>query len=192
MFHTKTGIRLTFSRFEAQLSEQLRLSALLPAIKGFPALNLYYRHLFRCVCRILRHHTALFPGEAPQTLTLISDISFESDRLLSVVCRLTAQSKELIRIACVWSKQSGFPLRLSSFAGKKRNILALVREETASRLRSGRYLYFPDAVNLSERYYRADNFYLDADGPILFYPPQTIASEIEGFPEFRLVFPASS
>lgn len=192
MLHAKEVCHPGFSRSEHQISEQLRLTAVLPVMTELPALTLYYRHLFRTLCRVLRRSPTFCSAEAPQTLSLTAEITCDSERLLSIVCKLTAQKKELLRLACVWSRQSGFPLPLSALSGTgKKNILAAVRKETAARLHSGRYLYYADAEKLVERYYSAGNYYVDSQGILLFYPPRTIASEIEGFPEFRLVFPAS-
>ena len=68
----------------------------------------------------------------------------------------------------------------------KAGVLAEVRRQIGARLTTGEAVYYDDWLSLVSRRFSPDRFYLTGNGPVLFYPPETIAPPLEGFPTFPL------
>lgn len=116
------------------------------------------------------------------------------DGLLSLYIDLTETTDRprRVRLGDVWELKRGTPVPLSALLGRPRHwkgrVLEQVETQAAERVNSGEYLYYEDWPQLCRRWFSPERYYLTAEGPVVFFPMETIAPALEGVP----VFPLSS
>lgn len=89
-----------------------------------------------------------------------------------------------------WQISSGAPLLLRSLLSPSRRWHAEVLEEIGrqikQRVATGEGLYFEAWPTLLRKRFCSDRFYVNEEGPVLFYPLYAIAPYAEGIPVFSL------
>ena len=94
----------------------------------------------------------------------------------------------LLRRGDTWDLASGYPAALSSLfprrSGWKRRLLAAAEAQALQREEAGVSQYHEGVRRLLRRHFNSQNFYLTAEGLVLFYPMYAIAPAMEGIPTF--------
>ena len=94
----------------------------------------------------------------------------------------------LLRRGDTWDLASGYPVALSSLfprrSGWKRRLLAAAEAQALQREEAGVSQYHEGVRRLLRRHFNSQNFYLTAEGLVLFYPMYAIAPAMEGIPTF--------
>ncbi len=95
-----------------------------------------------------------------------------------------------VRMGDVWRLPSGTPVTLREFFPDRRfwrgAVLEQVRQQIGAQVAAGEALFFEAWPRLTARRFSPDRFYLTEKGPVLFYPVESIAPALEGFPTFLL------
>lgn len=119
-------------------------------------------------------------------------VTYLEDGLLSLYIDLTetADRPRTVRLGDVWELKRGTPVALPALLGASRRwknrVLEQVETQAAERVGSGEYLYYEDWPQLCRRWFSPERYYLTAEGPVVFYPMETIAPALEGVPAFPL------
>lgn len=119
-------------------------------------------------------------------------VTYLEDGLLSLYIDLTetADRPRTVRLGDVWELKRGTPVALPALLGASRRwkgrALEQVETQAAERVGSGEYLYYEDWPQLCRRWFSPERYYLTAEGPVVFYPMETIAPALEGVPVFPL------
>lgn len=94
----------------------------------------------------------------------------------------------LLRRGDTWDLASGYPVALSSLfprrSGWKRRLLAAAEAQALQREEASVSQYHEGVRRLLRRHFNSQNFYLTAEGLVLFYPMYAIAPAMEGIPTF--------
>lgn len=184
--------------------ELLRARAQWPQLEaqcpGLRRINRYYTHLFTQWRRrwegplLILAKTQGTEG-SPWSVSLTYEVTLLTPTLLSLWWEakeeLGAGRPRQIRRGDIWAIPQGTPVRPSEvFAplgrGWKTAILNRVEEQILARLQTGEFLFKEDRAKALRHYLSEDGFYLTPEGPVLFYPMETIAPALEGFPSFSL------
>ena len=95
-----------------------------------------------------------------------------------------------VRQGDVWRLPWGEPVTLRELLPRRRwwkgPVLDEIRRQIGSRVQAGDSLFYPDWLSLASRRFCPSRFYLTEEGPVVFYPMETIAPALEGFPSFSL------
>lgn len=95
-----------------------------------------------------------------------------------------------VRQGDVWRLPEGVPVTLRELLPPRRwwrgPVLEQVRRQIGQRLHAGEAVFFEDWPSLASRKFSPGRFYLTEEGPVVFYPVETIAPAMEGFPSFLL------
>ena len=95
-----------------------------------------------------------------------------------------------LRLGDVWTVPEGTPVSLRQLFPKERwwrgKVMEQVRRQAGQRLRAGEAVYYEDWPALVSRRFSPQRFYLTPEGPVIFYPMETVAPALEGFPSFAL------
>jgi len=95
-----------------------------------------------------------------------------------------------LRQGDVWQLPAGVPVTLRSLLPPRRwwrgPILEEIRRQVGQRVNSGECIYYEDWPQLVSRRFSPSRFYLTEEGPAVFYPMESIAPTLEGFPTFSL------
>lgn len=99
-----------------------------------------------------------------------------------------------IRAGETWDCACGYPCTLRSFFPAKarrwrRELMDSLRAQAAERLNSGESLLDPDCVQVMERTFDPERFYLTEHGLVLFYPLYVLGPYAEGIPVFTVPVP---
>lgn len=114
------------------------------------------------------------------------------DGLLSLYIDLTETTDRprTVRLGDVWEMKRGTPVALPALLGCPRRwkgqVLEQVERQAERRVGSGEYLYYEDWPRLCRKWFSPERCYLTAEGPVVFYPAETIAPALEGVPAFPL------
>lgn len=97
----------------------------------------------------------------------------------------------------VWRLPEGIPVTLWELlppkAARRKAVLTEVRRQIGERTGAGEAAFWDNWEALAGRKFSPGRFYLTAEGPVVFYPVESIAPAMEGFPTFplgRLLEPA--
>lgn len=95
-----------------------------------------------------------------------------------------------LRLGDVWLLPDGVPLTLRELLppgrGWQGKVLERVRMEIGRRLDAGESVFCQDWPHQSARRFSPERCYLTAEGPVVFYPIESIAPAMEGFPTFQV------
>lgn len=95
-----------------------------------------------------------------------------------------------VRQGDAWLLPSGIPLTLRELLPRRRwwrgPVLEAVRRQAGRQLQSGEAVFYDDWVKLVSKRFSPKRFYLTEDGPVVFYPVESVAPAMEGFPSFSL------
>lgn len=193
--------RQTFRQGEAVL---LTASARWPRFRedapGLKRINRYYDALAdRWQKRwegplLARAKAACGPETPPWQADMTFTLTLFTPELFSLYLDITEDTggrrPHRLRLGDTWHIPSGVPLTLRELLPRqrwwRRPVLAEVRRQIGARLTTGEAVYYDDWLSLVSRRFSPDRFYLTGNGPVLFYPPETIAPPLEGFPTFPL------
>lgn len=93
-----------------------------------------------------------------------------------------------IRQGDVWRLPQGLPVTLRELLPPRRwwrgPVLEEIRRQIGERIQAGEALFLEDWPSLVSRKFSPGRFYLTAEGPVIFYPVESIAPALEGFPTF--------
>lgn len=134
----------------------------------------------------------------PDTAPWEAGIDFKATRLESGLLSLfwdvreeTGQRRPLrFRRGDTWRLPEGVPVTLRELLppGRrwKRAVLDEVRRQIGEQLDRGESLYWTEWSRLAALRFSPDRFFLTEGGPAVFYPVESIAPALEGFPTFPL------
>ena len=192
--------RQVFKEGEAVL---LTVTARWPRLEGdFPGVrrvNRYYDALFQRWRRrwegplLERARAAAGPETPPWSADLDLSVARFDREIYSLYLDATENSggrPRRVRQGDIWLLPAGVPLRLWELLPRGRwrrgRILEHIRAQVGPRLQTGEVIYYEDWPRLVSQHFSPERVYLTEEGPVLFYPPETIAPALEGFPTFSL------
>lgn len=135
------------------------------------------------------------PESAPWEVSLDFAVTLSQDGLLSFRLDAVEQTGERrprrVRQGDVWRVPSGTPVTLRELLPANRwwkgPVIAEIRRQIGARVQSGEAVFFEDWLRLASRKFSPGRFYLTPDGPVVFYPVESVAPAMEGFPTFSLL-----
>lgn len=119
-------------------------------------------------------------------------VTYFENGLLSLYIDFTETTDRpgTVRLGDVWEMKRGTPVPLPALLGPgrgwRRRALEQVEARAEGRVGSGEYLYYEGWPQLCRRWFSPERYYLTAEGPVVFYPMETIAPALEGVPVFPL------
>lgn len=122
------------------------------------------------------------------TVTLFQDgvLSLYLDTVEAVGTRRPRR----VRQGDAWLLPSGVPLTLRELLPRRRwwrgPVLEAVRRQAGRQLQAGEAVFYDDWVKLMSKRFSPRRFYLTPAGPVVFYPVESVAPAMEGFPAFSL------
>lgn len=114
--------------------------------------------------------------------------------LLSLTWQVTEDRGEhrprRVRQGDTWRLPEGTPVTLRELLPPHRwwkgPVFEEVRRQIGAQVNAGEAVFFPEWPSLVSRKFSPDRFYLTPEGPTIFYPQESIAPAMEGFPSFPL------
>lgn len=132
-------------------------------------------------------------GDPPWSAELDYATTYEDDRYVSYRLDVTESwggRRRQVRLGDVWALPQGAPVHPRELLPKahrwRSQVLSQVREQIGGRIGSGESVYYDGWESLCARWLSPDRFLLTPEGPVVFYPMETIAPAMEGFPTFLL------
>ena len=130
----------------------------------------------------------------PWSVSLDFTVTHFQDGVLSLyidaVEDVGARRPRRVRQGDTWRLPSGVPLTLRELLPRKRwwrlPVLEAVRRQAGRQLQSGEAVFFDDWVKLMSKRFSPRRFYLTESGPVVFYPVESVAPAMEGFPAFSI------
>lgn len=167
---------------------------------GFRRVNRYYESLAgrwkaRWVGPLLAEARARpDPETPPWTATLDFTVTTFEGGLFSLYWEVTeevgARRPRRVRQGDVWRLPEGLPITLRELLPPCRwwrgPVLEEVRRQIGERIHAGEAVFYEDWPGLASRKFSPGRFYLCPEGPVVFYPVESIAPAMEGFPSFSL------
>lgn len=134
------------------------------------------------------------PESPPWEARLDFTVTLFQDRMLSLyweaVEDVGTRRPRQVRQGDVWRLPEGVPVTLRELLPPRRwwrgPVLEQVRRQIGQRVNTGEAVFFEGWPGLASRKFSPGRFYLTEDGPVVFYPIETIAPAMEGFPSFLL------
>lgn len=134
------------------------------------------------------------PETPPWEARLDFTVTLFQDGILSLYWDIVEDRGERrprrLRQGDVWQLPSGMPMTLRELLPPCRwwrgPVLAQVRQQIGERIQAGESVFFEDWLSLASRRFSPGRFYLTEKGPVVFYPVESIAPAMEGFPSFLL------
>ena len=134
------------------------------------------------------------PETPPWEARLDFQVTYFENGFLSLYLDVTedvgAPRPRRLRMGDVWALPDGTPLTLRQFFPEERwwrgKVMEQVRRQTGERIQGGESIFCEDWPRLVSRHFSPQRSYLTAEGPAVFYPMETIAPALEGFPTFVL------
>lgn len=184
--------------------ELLRAKAQWPRLEaqypGLRRIDRYYAHLSilwrrRWEGTLLTQARTQGTGGRPWSASFTYEITLLTPALFSLWWEvkedLNKDRPRQIRHGDIWAIPQGTPVgpqELFAPLGRswKNAVLEAVKEQIQNRLQSGEFLFKENWPQTLRQYLSEDGFYLTSEGPVLFYPIETIAPALEGFPSFSL------
>lgn len=167
---------------------------------GVRRINRYYQSLSEAWKRrwagplLERAKAAATPDSPPWEARLDLTVTLLSQELLSlrwdVVEDVGLRRPRRLRTGDTWLLPQGTPVTLRELLPPRRlwkkGIVEEVRRQIGRRVEAGESVFYEDWHSLAARKFSPGRFYLTGDGPVVFYPVETIAPAMEGFPSFPL------
>ncbi len=134
----------------------------------------------------------------PWECALDYTITYWDPPLLSIRVEVieNAQSGKPLRIhqGETWDCSTGYPRTLRSFCASSskpwsKDILRQIKGQAETYLSSGESLLDPNCLQIMERTFDPDRFYLTEKGITIFYPLYLLGPYAEGIPAFTIPFP---
>lgn len=171
---------------------------------GVRRINRYYQSLSEAWKRrwagplLERAKAAATPDSPPWEARLDFTVTLLSQELLSlrwdVAEDVGLRRPRRLRTGDTWLLPQGTPVNLRELLPPRRlwkkGIVEEVRRQIGRRVEAGEAVFYEDWHSLAARKFSPGRFYLTEDGPVVFYPVETIAPAMEGFPSFLLQPPA--
>ena len=137
---------------------------------------------------------AMGPETPPWKASLDFTVTLLENELFSLYWEaaedIGARRPRRVRQGDVWRLPQGVPLTLRELLPTRRwwrgPVLEEVRRQIGERLNTGEAVFYEEWPSLASRKFSPGRFYLTADGPAVFYPVESIAPAMEGFPAFSL------
>ena len=166
---------------------------------GARRVNRYYNALFDRWRRrwegplLEQAKAAAGPEMPPWSASLDFTVTFFSPEVFSLYIDITEDTGKRprkLRLGDIWALPAGVPLGLRELLPRRRwwrgPMMETIRAQVGERLRTGESIYYEDWPKLVSTHFSPQRAYLTEEGPAVFYPPETIAPSIEGFPTFSL------
>lgn len=166
---------------------------------GFRRVNRYYESLFerwraRWAGPLLSQAKAREPGAPPWEARLDFTVTLFEEGLFSLYWEVWeevgARRPRRVRQGDVWRLPEGLPVTLRELLPPRRwwrgPVLEEVRRQIGERLQAGETVFYEDWPGLVSRKFSPGRFFLTEEGPVVFYPVESIAPAMEGFPAFSL------
>ena len=126
------------------------------------------------------------------TASLDYTVTLDRDGLLSLywdaVEATGGPRPRRIRQGDVWQLPQGLPVALRELLPRRRwwrtPIIEEVRRQIGAQVSAGEAIYYEDWPALVSKRFSPERFYLTEKGPAVFYPMESIAPALEGFPTF--------
>jgi hypothetical protein len=122
------------------------------------------------------------------TVTLLTQGLFSL--YIDITERTGERRPRQVRLGDVWQLPSGTPVGLREVLPPQRwwkgPIFEVVRREVGRQVEGGEAVYWEDWPTLVSRRFSPSRWYLTEEGPVVFYPVESIAPAMEGFPTFSL------
>lgn len=133
-------------------------------------------------------------GSLPWQARLDFTLTLLREDLLSLYWEVTeevgARRPRRFRQGDVWRLPEGVPVTLRELLPPRRwwrgPVLEEVRRQIGERVHAGEAAFYRDWPSLASRRFSPGRFYLTGEGPVVFYPVESIAPAMEGFPTFSL------
>lgn len=97
-----------------------------------------------------------------------------------------------VRTADTWNFASGRPMALCEFypdtPAFPESVISCIEEQTKQRLKDAPSTYFDNYPELIRSNFHPENYYMNADGIVIFFQQYDIAPYSSGIPEFELHF----
>lgn len=101
-----------------------------------------------------------------------------------------ARRPRRLRQGDAWRLPEGIPILLRELLPPARSwrkaAVEEVRRQIGEQIEAGEALFWESWPTLAARAFSPDRFYLTQEGPVIFYPVESIAPALEGFPQFSL------
>lgn len=141
-----------------------------------------------------RAKAAAGPETPPWEVSLDYTVTLLEGGLFSLYLDVVEQTGERrprrVRQGDTWRVPAGVPVTLRELLPPHRwwkgPVIAEIRRQIGSRVSAGEAAYYEDWLRLSSRRFTPGRFYLTGEGPVVFYPMESIAPAMEGFPTFPL------
>jgi len=132
--------------------------------------------------------------ERPWTASLDFTVTCFRDGILSLYLDAVEDTGQRrprrVRQGDVWALPAGVPVTLRELLPKRRwwrgPVLEEVRRQIGERVNSGESAFYEDWPALASKKFSPRRFYLTEAGPVVFYPMESVAPAMEGFPTFSL------
>lgn len=168
---------------------------------GLRRVNRYYEHLAqqwraRWEGPLLSQAKATVQEKKqPWSASLRYEITLLTPQILSLWWEASEEVGERrprrVRQGDIWALPQGVPIlpgEFFTFLGRswRKSILEEVDRQIREQLKTGESLFKEDWPQGIARHLSLEGFYLTEEGPCLFYPVESIAPALEGFPAFSL------
>lgn len=128
----------------------------------------------------------------PWSAGLDYTVTFDQDGLFSLYLDAVedtgARRPRRVRQGDVWLVPQGLPVTLPELLPPRRwwraPVIEEVRRQIGERLAAGEALYYDGWPALASQRFSPQRFYLTGEGAAVFYPVESIAPALEGFPTF--------
>ena len=101
-----------------------------------------------------------------------------------------ARRPRRLRQGDTWRLPEGTPIALRELLPPRHwwrgPVLEEIRRQIGERVNAGEAVFFEAWPSLASRKFSPSHFYLTTEGPVVFYPVESIAPAMEGFPSFPL------
>lgn len=183
------------------LTAEARWPRLAEDSPGLRRINRYYEHLFGLWRKrwegplLTRAGAGAREKGAPWSVSLRYEITLFTPQIFSLWWEVGentgARKPKRVRQGDIWALPQGTPIlpgELFAPLGRhwRKAVLAEVERQINARLRVGESLFMEDWPQGIARHLSPEGFYLAEEGPFLFYPMESIAPALEGFPSFSL------
>ena len=137
---------------------------------------------------------AVGPETAPWTAEMDFQITFFQEGVLSLYIDISEDRDgprpRRLRLGDAWALPGGEPVSLRQLLPRERwwrgRVMEQIRKQVGTRTAAGEAIFYEEWPRLASRHFSPQRFYLTAEGPTVFYPMETIAPALEGFPTFVL------
>ena len=166
---------------------------------GVRRINRYYDALAqrwkkRWAGPLLEQAKASQPDCPPWTAKLDFTVTLFQEDLFSLYWEVSEdvglRRPRRIRQGDLWRLSQGVPVLLRelfpSARSWRKGVVEEVRRQIQARMETGEAVFYEDWPTLAVRRFSPDRFYLTQEGPVVFFPVESIAPPMEGFPNFLL------